>query len=546
MTDTATTNGKFDGDRESTVELRPLDTLMSPTSSEPATDLDIVDDARFSNVPLSASSNDTPVKTTASEPEDADITTGLDVPRKPPPVTSDNSNGNGDATSRDSDDITTPARNGAQFLLARLEQTREQSDQGNRSSLDADRQKEFARVQTQEPDAEIDWEFWGDVVADYQTFASSHSERLARAIEAGIPQPLRGLIWQQMCASKDAELERLYIKYLKETSPHERAIKRDLGRTFPNHEFFTDGSGVGQGNLFNVLKAYSLHDPDVGYCQGLPFVVAILLLNMPDEEAFCVLVRLMYSYDLRGHFLPEMPSLQLRMFQFDRLLEELLPVLHIHFLRQGVKSSMFCSQWFLTLFSYRWPLPIVYRIWDNCLASGLEAMFGFSIALLQKNEEQLLKLKFDEILNFLKARILDCYTIQREPTEADPSTEGYLVENFVQDAFRTRITPFMLDAYAREYADLLAQREAHAVEMDNLRNANRALTAQVKQLEESLAQLNTEHCEIVKDLVMSRVANEELETELVRYKLLYAELVQHSESESHRLSVLSRRSQTTQ
>jgi hypothetical protein len=39
--------------------------------------------------------------------------------------------------------------------------------------------------------------------------------------------------------------------------------------------------------------------------------------------------------------------------QFDRLLEELLPVLHIHFLRQGVKSSMFCSQWFLTLFSYR-------------------------------------------------------------------------------------------------------------------------------------------------------------------------------------------------
>jgi len=43
--------------------------------------------------------------------------------------------------------------------------------------------------------------------------------------------------------------------------------------------------------------------------------------------------------------------------QFDRLIEELLPVLHVHFLRQGVKSSMFCSQWFLTLFSYRYSLP---------------------------------------------------------------------------------------------------------------------------------------------------------------------------------------------
>ena len=40
--------------------------------------------------------------------------------------------------------------------------------------------------------------------------------------------------------------------------------------------------------------------------------------------------------------------------QFERLIEEYLPVLHVHFLRQGVKSSMFSSQWFLTLFSYRY------------------------------------------------------------------------------------------------------------------------------------------------------------------------------------------------
>lgn len=34
---------------------------------------------------------------------------------------------------------------------------------------------------------------------------------------------------------------------------------------------------------------------------------------MPDEEAFCLLVRLMHSYDVRGHFLPDMPKLQLRL-----------------------------------------------------------------------------------------------------------------------------------------------------------------------------------------------------------------------------------------
>jgi hypothetical protein len=170
-------------------------------------------------------------------------------------------------------------------------------------------------------------------------------------------------------ASKDPDLEQTYANLLKEKSPHEKAIVRDLGRTFPHHAFFNDGQGVGQESLFNVLKAYSMYvlsdsfshrslsysrfDPECGYCQGLPFIVAPLLLVCPDEEAFCLLVRLMQSYELRGHFLPEMPGLQLRLFQFDRLIEEMLPVLHIHFLRQGVKSSMFCSQWFMTLFAYR-------------------------------------------------------------------------------------------------------------------------------------------------------------------------------------------------
>lgn len=75
--------------------------------------------------------------------------------------------------------------------------------------------------------------------------------------------------------------------------------------------------------------------------------------QMPDEEAFCVLVRLMESYNLRSHYLADMPGLQLRLFQFDHLLEETLPLIHTHLVRNGVKSSMYASQWFMTLFSYR-------------------------------------------------------------------------------------------------------------------------------------------------------------------------------------------------
>lgn len=66
---------------------------------------------------------------------------------------------------------------------------------------------------------------------------------------------------------------------------------------------------------------------------------------MPDEEAFCVLVRLMHAYGLRTMFVPEMPGLQLRLYQLDRLIEEVAPLLHFHFVRSGVKSSMYAGQW---------------------------------------------------------------------------------------------------------------------------------------------------------------------------------------------------------
>ncbi|KAH9978769.1 rab-GTPase-TBC domain-containing protein [Lactifluus volemus] len=417
-----------------------------------------------------------------------------------------------------------------------------------RRSLDGQQkfQEVFERAQRnskelEEDLANVDWAFWGSVISDYQAFASENSEELARAIERGIPNKLRGMVWQLMSASKDMEMEATYIKLLKETSPHEKAIMRDLGRTFPQHEFFTDGHGIGQENLFNVLKAYSIYDPQVGYCQGLPFVVAVLLLNMPDEEAFSLLVRLMYSYDLRGHFLPEMPKLQLRLSpysQFDRLIEELLPVLHVHFLRQGVKSSMFCSQWFLTLFlTGSFPLEIVFRILDNCLANGIEAIFGFAISLLQKNEAMLLSLKFDDLVAFLNTGVVDTYKAEQIlAKEGERAT--YRVDDFVNDAMSLRITPFMLDSYNHEYHEMIRTREMHAAEMDTLRNHNRQLSAQMNALEANLAALNQEHVGILNELVRARLQNEELEGELVRYKLLYAEAVHQTEDamSSHRLS----------
>ncbi|OCF45157.1 hypothetical protein I317_00959 [Kwoniella heveanensis CBS 569] len=419
---------------------------------------------------------------------------------------------------------------------------------------DADMREEADEAQG---DEKVDWTFWGAVVQDFEEVARNRPKELSRAIQQGIPQVIRGAIWQLMSSSKSTPLEETYKALLKLPSPHEKAINKDINRTFPNHKYFQEGGGIGQEGLFMVVKAYSLYDPEVGYTQGLAFIVAALLLNMPDEEAFCVLVRLMDSYNLRSHYTAEMQGLQLRLFQFDRLVEEILPLLHTHFVRKGVKSSIYAAQWFMTLFSYRFPLSLVYRVLDIVFAEGIEAIFRFSLALLKKSEDQLLELEFEQILNYLQSDLFEVYRVDDSKRDGegeggggggDPhSEEEWKANEFVRDAYEIRITPFMLDSYASEWEEQLRSQNRHALEVDQLRNANRNLSAQVKQLEASLATMNQEHVELVRQLVMSKIEKEETENELVRYKMLYAELAhaqQDALSNHSRLSGGSMNNQT--
>jgi len=67
-------------------------------------------------------------------------------------------------------------------------------------------------------------------------------------------------------------------------------IKKVKHRQFPFHEMFLDEEKVGQIELFNVLKAYSIYNPKVGFCQAQAPIAAFLLMHLPAEDAFWVFV----------------------------------------------------------------------------------------------------------------------------------------------------------------------------------------------------------------------------------------------------------------
>ncbi|KAG0137964.1 putative GTPase activating protein (Evi5) [Tuber indicum] len=308
---------------------------------------------------------------------------------------------------------------GTAFLLARLEQENKRLEKDPKAlHIHPERPPSLAQLKRMmdKPDPETlrysmlpapppltDLEFYAALVADYNRAASKLPHLLSKKIRGGIPPPLRGVVWIAMSGARDSSLEGLYDQLLGETSPYEHLIGKDIGRT--GLEMFKQEGGEGQRMLGRVLRAFSIYDAQIGYCQGLGFLVGPLLMHMGEKEAFCVLVRLMEHYDLRSCFLPNMYGLQLRMYQFTQLLAIHLPELSAHLNRLGIQPT-YASQWFLSFFAVSCPLPMLFRVYDVIFAEGApETIMRVALSLMRRNEKRLLATsEFEDVMQMLLAR----------------------------------------------------------------------------------------------------------------------------------------------
>ncbi|KAG0646143.1 GTPase-activating GYP5 [Hyphodiscus hymeniophilus] len=461
-----------------------------------------------------------------------------------------------------------------------------------------------------DPSTPVDWDLWQSVVYEGPAaVARTSPEELNRAIATGIPNAIRGVVWQVLAQSKNDELESVYKDLVtrgtdkdrdrmsgssaspsisqsngstkekeevassassirsdqstpattftngmrspsppKERDPEavakaqaasmavkkkkskedaaslqklEKAIKRDLGaRT--SYSKFASSAGLQEG-LFGVCKAYALFDEGVGYAQGMNFLAMPLLFNMPEEEAFCLLVRLMNQYHLRDLFVHDMPGLHMHLYQFERLLEDFEPALYCHLHRRQVTPHLYATQWFLTLFAYRFPLQLVLRIYDLILSEGLEAILKFGIVLMQNNAATLLGMNdMVALTTFLKDRLFDVY-IDQSPSAgsilesgffgssgASVDKEVYRADQMIQDACAVRITPDILRTYATEWEEKTKTEKAREAELESLKNSNQSLLHKVRGLEERVQEHDTEHAALATELVRTKVENEEL------------------------------------
>ena len=148
-------------------------------------------------------------------------------------------------------------------------------------------------------------------------------------------------------------------------------------------------------------------------------------------------IRLMEDYDLRACFLPDLSGLHLRIFQFQKLLQQHTPRLAAHFESLQVEPA-YLSQWFLSFFAVTCPLPMLFRIYDVIFAEGAsETVMRVALALMKRNEQKILAFtEFEDVMQLLLSRALwDPYG--RHAKSADELVQDFV--GFTNDVTRERL-----------------------------------------------------------------------------------------------------------
>ncbi|XP_061386790.1 ecotropic viral integration site 5 ortholog isoform X1 [Musca vetustissima] len=372
------------------------------------------------------------------------------------------------------------------------------------------------------------WTTWATILNDWDGALKRKNPCVRELVRRGIPHHFRAIVWQQLCGASDAD-KKQYAEYIKATSACEKVIRRDIARTYPEVDFFKEKDGPGQEALFNVIKAYSLHDREVGYCQGSGFIVGLLLMHMPEEEAFAVLVQIMQQHRMRDMFKPSMSELGLCMYQLENLVQEQIPEMHIHFQQQGFQTTMYASSWFLTLYTTSLSLNISSLIMDVFLSEGMEFIFKVALALLLLGKDTLLSLDMEAMLKYFQKEL-------PKKVEADPDA-------FFQLAYSIKINTKRMKKMEKEYQDVKKKEQEEMVELRRLRRENRLLKQRNDLLEAESAELADR---LVRGQV-SRAEEEEtsfaIQTELMQLRRSYLEISHQLENANEEVRGLSLRLQ---
>ncbi len=169
-----------------------------------------------------------------------------------------------------------------------------------------------------------------------------------------------------------------------------RVINADLLRTFPTHPFLSHAHSPLVEPLRRVLLANCAALPSVGYCQGLNFVAALLLMHGDESDATSLLRRFCASLLPEFHT-PDMRGLHAAQTALMSSLGILVPRLVSRLSAERVPLREQTTHWLLCAYLDALPLDASLRVWDVLFLGGKAVLLSVAAAAFTIHEERLLR-----------------------------------------------------------------------------------------------------------------------------------------------------------
>ncbi|KAF4623962.1 hypothetical protein D9613_002251 [Agrocybe pediades] len=272
-------------------------------------------------------------------------------------------------------------------------------------------ERRFAREKAIEDSLHV-WE--QEILPDWRVVHKN--TRLRKLWWQGIPTKLRAPLWEkvvgnELALSKDhyrACLSRAKRALTSGTFPQQilDLIEEDVTTTLPAVHIFNKENGPLYQDLKDILCAWVVarSDEGLGYATGAAKIAAMLLINLPAQQAFIVMRNLLERHCMRSFYGGERSKDDVEAYYriFDTLLADGMPKIYFNFKQHQVSPGAYLPDWVMSLFLDHLPFEACARIWDVLLLEGDPFLYRASLGILAVLEPRLFFPDKKELLELLR------------------------------------------------------------------------------------------------------------------------------------------------
>lgn len=172
-------------------------------------------------------------------------------------------------------------------------------------------------------------------------------------------------------------------------------IDLDLPRSHSENPLIRRRLGV----MRAMLLQHVAEDPELNYCQGMSFVAAAFAVAIQSQaEAYRRFHR--FIQRMRGLWLPGFPLLHEGTSQFEEVARNYSWFQQLE--HQGLETSMYLPQAWMTLFANWLPLDSIVRCLPQLEETGFVGVMAMTLAVLDNLKTRLVQATGEEILVLLK------------------------------------------------------------------------------------------------------------------------------------------------